>query len=150
MTDGYYRYNIQIHVQCSTLRNEPPHVLGCLSNCQEYIKAKAQNLISDKVSLDTNQRCKVFNAYRRGDGSKVGSNIAFPKSDTGLPPSRSEEPCRHSNKDDMVDPLNGHNFSLFLERRQGQRIITSKNCGLKEENSTSSSTESWPASPVSA
>ena len=37
----------------------------CLSNCQEYIKAKAQNLISDKVCLDTtHQRFKVFNGYR--------------------------------------------------------------------------------------
>ena len=98
---------------CTLHLETNPQVLGCLSNCQEYIKAKAQNLISDKVSLDTNQRCKVFNAYRRA-GSNVGSNIAFPKLDIGLPPSRSEEPCRHSNKVDMVDSSNGHNFSLFL------------------------------------
>lgn len=70
---------------CTLHLETNPQVLGCLSNCQEYIKAKAQNLISDKVSLDTNQRCKVFNAYRRA-GSNVGSNIAFPKSDIGLPP----------------------------------------------------------------
>ena len=53
---GRYRYN-----KCT----EGFQVVYCLSNCQEYIKAKAQNLISDKVCLDTtHQRFKVFNGYR--------------------------------------------------------------------------------------